>query len=125
MPLSPDPKYMRALHFSLVTASSLLAGGALLLASAGAQTTVATNPVGFTTLVVTPMSGSTPGSSFVSLNMVRSAVYRALVPNGGAVTTSNGVTALVFPSGTFTNNQFNGTGNASYIELTNDRHVRQ
>ena len=90
-----------------------------MLASAGAQTTVATNPVGFTTLAITPQSGSTVGYTFISLNMVRPATYRALVPTGGAVTTSNGVTALVFPSGTFTANQFNGTGNASYIELTN------
>ncbi len=89
-----------------------------MLATANAQTTVATNPVGFTTLAITPMSGTTVGYTFASLNMVRPAVYRALVPASGAVT-SNGATVLVFPYGTFTSNQFNGTGNASYVELTN------
>lgn len=90
-----------------------------MLAPAGAQTTVATNPVGFTTLAVTaPPSGTTIGYTLLSLNMVRPTVYRALVPTGG-VASSNGVTVLIFPSGTFTANQFNGTGNASYVEITN------
>ena len=84
----------------------------------GTSTSAATNPVGFTTLTAVGNNNGSGGYNFLSLNMVRPALYRAIIPSSG-VTGSNGQTILSFPNGTFTNDQFDGTGNACYFEVTN------
>ena len=109
---------MSAFQHSLVSALSLAAGSSLLPFTAGAQTTVATNPVGFTTLTATGGSTSAPGFTFTCLNMVRPAVYRSAIPSLGS-SSSTGATVLIFPANTFTDGQFEGATNSCYVELTN------
>ena len=98
---------------------SAVAIGSLSLGQiATAQTTVATDPVGFTTLSVAAKPANSRGFTLLSLNMTRPVVFQGLVPSGG-VSTSNGQTTLTFPANTFTANQFNGAGNGHYIEIAN------
>jgi hypothetical protein len=76
---------------------------------------VVTDPVGFTTITVTPQSGGgAHGFTATSLNMFRPTAYRSLVTSAATV---GGVTVLTFPANSFTANQFTGTGNASFIEI--------
>ncbi len=79
---------------------------------------VVTDPVGFTTLTVAAKPASSRGFSFLAVNMTRPTIYRAVIPAGG-VSAPGSPTVLTFPAGTFTANQFNGTGNACYIEFLN------
>lgn len=86
----------------------------LALVQTSAQTTVATDPVGFTTLTVAAKPANTRGFTLLSLNMTRPVAFQALVPSGG-VSTSNGRTVLTFSENSFTANQFNG----QYLEVAN------
>ena len=79
---------------------------------------VVTEPVGFTTLTVAAKPGSGRGFTYLSVNMVRPTEFRSIVPVGGAATVT-GQTVLTFPANSFTANQFFGTANAHFIELTN------
>ncbi len=109
---------MRIIKFSLAAVSTLFASSLLPVQGLQAQTSVATNPVGFTTLTVNPKSGTTAAYTFLSLNLVRPVAYRGLVPSVGTPSAGN-ATVLTFPAGTFTDAQFNGAGNQSYLEVTN------
>ena len=107
---------MTALHTSIVRSFA----GALFLASVAALSaqSVVTDPVGFTTLTVAAKPASARGFSYLAVNMTRPTAYRSVIPAGG-VSASGSPTVLTFPAGSFTANQFNGIGNASYVEFTN------
>ncbi len=97
---------------------SLTASLFLVAISTSPAQSVVTDPVGFTTLTVAAKPASTRGFTFLAVNMTRPTIYRAVIPAGG-VSPSGSPTVLTFPAGTFTANQFNGTGNACYIEFLN------
>ena len=98
----------RSLLLLAAASTSLLFGQ-----SAAAQTTVATDPVGFTTLTVNAKPANIRGFTQISLNMMRPEVFRGLVPS---VSTSNGQTSITFPANTFTQGQFDGT---HFLEVVN------
>lgn len=104
---------IRSLLLSVAVAASLTLGQI-----STAQTTVATDPVGFTTLTVAAKPANSRGFTLLSLNMTRPAAFQGLVPAGG-VSTSNGQTTITFPPNTFTANQFNGTANGHHVEIAN------
>lgn len=83
--------------------------------SARAQTSVTTDPVGFTSLTVNAKPANIRGFTLLSLNMARPEVYRGLIPANGA-SVVNGVTVLTFPANTFAQGAFDNT---HYIELVN------
>jgi len=85
-----------------------------------AQTTVTTDPVGFTTLSATSaaVAGST-SNTLLSLDLTRPVDYAGIIPIGSVSTGTNGVTVLTFAAGTFSGLTLSGTGNSHYIEITN------
>ncbi len=85
-----------------------------------AQTTVATDPVGFTTLTVNAKPADKRGFTLLSLNMTRPTVFQGLVPSGGA-STANNATTLTFAANSFTANQFAPAPNGAshYVEVAN------
>ena len=87
---------------------------------AAAQATVATDPVGFTTLTVNAKPADTRGFTLLSLNMTRPPVFQSIVPNGGAATNGN-ATTLTFSANSFTAGQFNAAPNgpSHFVEVTN------
>jgi hypothetical protein len=70
---------------------------------------VYTDPVGFITLNVT---GGSPGVSYLGLGMVQVQKVRSII-------TAVSGTVITDSSQSWTNNQFNGAGNAHFIELLN------
>lgn len=78
---------------------------------ATAQTTVATDPVGFTTLSVAGTNNASSSAlSFIGLSMTQPVALQ------GTLESASGGT-VVDDNATWTDNQFNGTANAHYIEL--------
>ncbi len=96
----------------------LAATAALLAAATATAQSVVTDPVGFTTLTVAAKPASTRGFTYLSLNMFRPTAFRSVVPTGG-VSAAGSNTTLTFPANSFTANQFSGTGNAHFLEITN------
>ena len=95
---------------------ALTASIALLVAPAFAQTTATTDPVGYITLA---LAGSgTSGLTFSSLGLTRTVSYQ-----GSAETL--GTNTIVDNEATWTDNQYNGTGNAFYAEITSGPGVGQ
>ena len=86
---------MRVSHLRLATASSLIAGSALLLASAQAQTSVATDPVGFTTANLLANSDTR-----ISIPFTRPAEFT------GTIASISGSTITVAATPGWTSNQF-------------------
>ncbi len=78
--------------------------------------TVATDPVGFTTLTVNAKPASIRGFTLLSLDLTRLPVFQGLIPAAGVSTNGSNQTVLTFPSATFTSGAFNNT---HYIEVTN------
>ena len=89
-----------------------------LTASLSAQT-VATDPVGFTTLTVNAKPASIRGFTLLSLNLTRLPVFQSVVPT--VSTNGSNQTVLTFPASTFTAGAFNAAANGGshYIELLN------
>ena len=96
----------------------LVATVALLTAAAAPAQSVVTDPVGFTTLTVTRPNTSSRSFTYLSLNMFRPTAFRSVVPTGG-VSAAGSNTTLTFAANSFTANQFAGTGNAHFLEITN------
>jgi len=95
-------------HFLIAAAISLAA------ASLGqAQTTVTTDPVGFTTL------SATGASSFISFDLQRNPDYAGIIPAGAVSASSTAGTLLTFPTGTLSGLVLSGSLNWHYIEITN------
>lgn len=72
------------------------------------------NLVGITTVEVAAKPVSGDGRNPISINALRPAAYKGVVPT---VSTISNRTVLTFPANTFSNNQF--TGSAHYVELQN------
>ena len=87
--------------------------------SAPGQTTVATDPVGFTTLTVNAKPASIRGFTFLSLDLTRLPVFQGVVPT--VSTNGSNQTVLTFPATTFQSGAFNtvASGASHYIEVTN------
>ena len=95
---------MRALHLSLVSALSLATGSGLLPFTAGAQTTVATVPVGFTTATIAAATdASTPTSTVISVPFYQTAAF------AGPVTSVDSASAVSSSSASWTANQYAAT----------------
>jgi uncharacterized protein (TIGR02597 family) len=108
MKLRP-PRFLGSLVLSLAAAIT-----------AHAQTTVTTDPVGFTTLSATSApSSSVPSYTFMSLDLTRPVDYAGLIPASGVSSSGSAGSLLTFPAGTFTGLALSGTGNSHYIEVTN------
>jgi uncharacterized protein (TIGR02597 family) len=88
----------------------------LALSGANAQTTATTDPVGFVTTTIRGKSGANNANSFVSLGMARPTAYQGVV--GTPSLNGSSQTVLTFTGSPFTANQFNGTGNKHYLQLT-------
>lgn len=105
---------MKFTSFSLaaVIASSVL------LTGANAQTTATTDPVGFTTLTIQGKAsiGAANRNNFVSLNMQRADAFQGTVSS--VALDGSGRSVLTIDGASFTADQFNGTGNAHYVRLT-------
>ena len=86
---------MRAFPLNLATASSIVVGGALLLSSAVAQTSVATDPVGFTTSSLLANSDTR-----ISIPFTRPSEFT------GTIASVSGSTITVAASPAWTANQF-------------------
>lgn len=76
----------------------------------GQQLTATTDPVGFITLDIVGNNGTNGGLSFLGLGMRRPVEYQGSAETVGANT-------LTDNQATWTNNQFNGAGNAYYVEI--------
>ena len=95
---------IRSLLFAVATTASLS-----LAQFAAAQTTVATDPVGFVTLEVAGTNNASSSAlSFIGLSMTQPVALQ------GALESATGGT-VVDDNATWTDNQFNGAGNAHYI----------
>ncbi len=79
---------------------------------------VFTDPVGFTTISEPTATAGTPGTVYLSLNLLRPSAFQARVASGG-VATSNSQTTVTFSPAAFTANQFNGSANSHYLEVVN------
>jgi uncharacterized protein (TIGR02597 family) len=100
--MKPSPKSARlAVGILLASAASLFA-----------QTTATTDPVGFITLNATGNGGSgNPTLSFKGLGMTRAVEYQGSAESVGTNT-------LTDNEATWTDNQFNGTNGAYFVEIT-------
>lgn len=103
---------MNVTRFSL---AALLASS-VLLTGANGQTTAITDPVGFVTTTIRGKTGSNNANSFISLGMARPTAYQGVV--GTPSLNVNEQTVLTFSGTPFTANQFNGTGNRHYLQLS-------
>jgi uncharacterized protein (TIGR02597 family) len=114
IPQQPHTTKPMKLPAKLAIASMALAA---LATSATANTTATTDPVGFSTVVVkgkaTPTSANR--NTYIGIPMAQSSSYQGVI---GTSTVSGGVTVVTFPSSVFTANQFNGTGNDHYFQVT-------
>lgn len=81
-----------------------------------AQSTATTDPVGFVTTTIRGKSGANNANSFISLGMARPTAYQGVV--GTPSLNGSSQTVLTFSGSPFTVNQFNGTGNRHYLQLT-------
>ena len=104
------PRFQRSRFFpGAAGALSLFLGAAV---PGWAQTTVATNPVGYITLTVTGTGGTEPSAlSFLGLGLTQPAkVQSTLSSASGAVITDT--------QATWTDNEYNGANGNFYVELT-------
>jgi uncharacterized protein (TIGR02597 family) len=101
-----------------ITHSSLAVTVALALAAASVAfaQNATTTPVGVVTLEVKAKPASTRSMNFLSLPLVRPAVFTGLIPAGG-ISTSNGRTVLTFPENSFTGNLSASTA-PHYLEIS-------
>lgn len=105
------PSTLRFRRFAAVLACSI---AATLAPQATAQTTAVTDAVGFITLAVSG-AGAGGGSalSFKGLGLTRTVEYQGSAETVGANT-------LTDNEATWGNNQFNGAGNACFVEIIDD-----
>jgi uncharacterized protein (TIGR02597 family) len=103
---------MKILTSSLCT----LALTSFVLSSLHAQNVATTDPVGFITTTIRGKSGVNNANSFISLGMARPTAYQGVV--GTSTLNGSNQTVLAFSGSPFSENQFDGTGNRHYLQLT-------
>jgi uncharacterized protein (TIGR02597 family) len=81
-----------------------------------AQNAATTDPVGFVTATIRGKSGANNANSFISLGMSRPTAFLGVV--GTPSLNGSSQTVLTFSGTPFTANQFNGTANRHYLQLT-------
>lgn len=104
---------MRSSHLQNTLAALCGLAFCVLLNAAKAQTTTATtDPVGFITLTVAGTGGgTTPAYTYLGLGMTQPVLFQGAVDALGTKTITNNEAG-------WTDNQFNGTGNACFVEFT-------
>ena len=83
--------------------------------SASAQNAT-TDPVGFVTTTIRGKSGANNANSFISLGVARPTAFQGVV--GTPSLNGSNLSVLTFTGTPFTANQFNGTANRHYLQLT-------
>lgn len=80
--------------------------------------TATTDPVGFTTLTIQGKANVAAANrnNFISLNMQRPAAFQGTISS--VTLDGSGRSVLTISGASFTENQFNGIGNAHYVRLT-------
>lgn len=101
---------------SLLYPLSATAFASLLAAPAAIAQNATTTPVGVVTLEVKAKPTTSRSINFLSLPLVRPAVFSGVIPSGG-VSTSNGFTVLTFPANSFSGNLSASTA-PHYLEIS-------
>jgi len=105
---------MKLRRFPLVVLLASISFG-----STNAQTTVATDPVGFVTLTVRAKTNNARALTMAVLPMERAAVYSGACGGASFSVNGNGQSVITFTSNLFTANQFTGAGNQHYFRVEN------
>lgn len=103
---------MKHLRFSL----ALLAATAI---SADAQTTVSTDPVGFSTFTLRAKVGTVNGASTRVIPMERASSFNGACTGATFSLDGSNRTVITFGSNLFTANEFTGTANQHYFRISN------
>jgi uncharacterized protein (TIGR02597 family) len=81
-----------------------------------------TTPVGVVTLEVKAKPANSRSFNFLSLPLIRPAVFSGVIPSGG-ISTVSGRTVLTFPANTFGSSSFAATTAPHYVEIATGVHA--